>query len=92
MIVWCKLAVCRSRSSLLNISGSWRKPATLRVNPQMQREICTEKTQPVIKNIVNCKIEGLAGLGNWLKSVATEDTRRQLVERGIEEGKQFLLL
>ena len=59
---------------------------------KMQREICTEKTQPVIKNIVNCKIEGLAGLGNWLKSVATEDTRRQLVERGIEEGKQFLLL
>lgn len=58
---------------------------------KMQYEICTEPKQSVITNIVNCIVDKeLAGISNWLKIVATEDTRRKLIEQGITEGKHFL--
>jgi len=57
---------------------------------KMQHEICTEETQRQIKNIVCCRVEGLAGFGQWLKAISTEEARAKLMEQGMADGKRFL--
>jgi predicted acylesterase/phospholipase RssA len=58
---------------------------------KMQREICTEKSQKVIKNIVECKVEGLSNMSDWINAVATQDTRAVLIEQGEAEGKRYYM-
>jgi predicted acylesterase/phospholipase RssA len=57
---------------------------------KMQYEICTEEKQTRIKNIVHCKVEGLAGVGQWLNAISTGEARAKLMEQGMADGKQFL--
>jgi predicted acylesterase/phospholipase RssA len=57
---------------------------------KMQCEICTEETQRQIKNIVYCRVEGLAGFGQWIKAISTEEARAKLIEQGTADGKRFL--
>ena len=57
---------------------------------KMQCEICTEAHQPVIKNTVNCLVEGLTDLTHWLHAVNSADKRAQLIEQGMLEGLRFL--
>jgi predicted acylesterase/phospholipase RssA len=56
---------------------------------KMQREICTEQQQRTVKHTVRCNIEGLAGLKNWLNAFSTEEMRRSIIARGVEQGKLF---
>jgi NTE family protein len=58
---------------------------------KMQGEICTESNQTVIKNIVNCKVEGLSNVSDWLSAVATEEMRALLIEKGEEQGRLFCI-
>lgn len=57
---------------------------------KMQCEICTEATQPAIKNTVNCVITGLTDLTHWLHAVNSEENRAQLIAQGMLEGRRFL--
>ena len=57
---------------------------------KMQCEICTEEQQAPIKNIVYCRVDGLAGLGQWLNAINTEEARMKLMEQGVAAGKRFL--
>lgn len=57
---------------------------------KMQCEICTEEQQAQIKNIVYCRVDGLAGLGQWLNAINTEEARMKLMEQGMAAGKRFL--
>ena len=58
---------------------------------KMQCEICTEDQQVQIKNIVYCRVDGLAGFAQWLNAISTADARTKLVEQGMADGKRFLL-
>ena len=58
---------------------------------KMQGEICTESKQTVIKNIVNCHVEGLSNISDWFNALATEEIRASLIEKGKEQGRLFLL-
>lgn len=57
---------------------------------KMQREISTEEQQVQLKNIVHCRVENLAGFGQWLNAISTEETRTKLMEQGMTDGKRFL--
>ena len=56
---------------------------------KMQNMISTDNSQLNIKNTVNCKIEGLSGLNNWLNSVSSEESRKSLIDKGIQEATLF---
>ena len=58
---------------------------------KMQCEICTESKQTVIKNIVNCHVDGLTNVSEWLTAVATGEMRALLIEKGEEQGKLFCM-
>ena len=58
---------------------------------KMQFEICTETKQAVIKNIVNCHVDGLTNISEWLTAVATGEMRASLIEKGEEQGKLFCM-
>jgi len=58
---------------------------------KMQCEVCTESKQTVIKNIVNCHVEGLSNISDWFNALATEDIRASLIEKGEEQGRLFCM-
>ena len=58
---------------------------------KMQCEICTESKQTVIKNIVNCHVDGLTNVSEWLTAVATGEMRASLIEKGKEQGMLFCM-
>ena len=56
---------------------------------KMQKHIDTECDQEDIKNTVLCKVEDLNGIGSWLLALSTEERRAGLIEKGVEQGKEF---
>jgi hypothetical protein len=56
---------------------------------KMQGEICSEKDQPIIKNLVECEVEGLTSMSDWITAISTEEMRATLVAKGEAEGARY---
>lgn len=57
---------------------------------KMQNEINTESKQQNIKNTVRCIVENLSSFTEWAKSIETEQSRINLIDKGIHDAKIFL--
>ena len=57
---------------------------------KIQKYICTEDKQPIIKNTVRCLIKNLTNVKSWINAMSTPEMRLQLIETGIQQGKIFI--
>lgn len=56
---------------------------------KMQYEISSDHKQREVKHTVNCELEGLSGLNNWLINLSTAEMREALILKGVEQAKSF---
>lgn len=56
---------------------------------KMQASIDTERHQVEIKNTVQCQIENLEGVEQWLHSLSNEDLRKALIDKGAAQAAAF---
>jgi predicted acylesterase/phospholipase RssA len=57
---------------------------------KIQKYICTEDKQPIIKNTVRCLIKNLTNVKSWMNAMSTPEMRLQLIETGIQQAKIFI--
>jgi predicted patatin/cPLA2 family phospholipase len=57
---------------------------------KIQKYICTEDKQPIIKNTVRCLIKNLTNVKSWMNAMSTPEMRLQLIETGIQQAKLFI--
>ena len=57
---------------------------------KIQKYICTEDKQPIIKNTVRCLIKNLTNVKSWMNAMSTPEMRLQLIETGIQQSKIFI--
>lgn len=58
---------------------------------KMKREIDMQNKQGEINNTVKCVVEDLNGLSSWLNALSTEELRKNLIDKGDNQGKMFLV-
>lgn len=57
---------------------------------KMQQSLDTEQDQCQVKHIVNCLIDNLSSMDKWADTIYNEETRRNIIENGYEQGELFL--